>query len=62
MAKNFVDTIIGIVLLFWFFLLLYSKMKKQTMKESWEEIKELFEGKKEQVVERIGDVKPKFKL
>jgi len=49
---------IGIVL--FIFLALYSKFRKQSISESWDELKGIFKSKKDDMVAGVGEVRKKW--
>jgi len=47
------------VILIGLFIIIYARVKKQTLSETWEEITELFKEKEEQVRGRLGEIRRK---
>ena len=50
------DLIISVVIIIVFLLVMYSGFKKQTLTETWEDIKEVFVGAKEKTEEKIHTI------
>jgi len=42
--SKFANNLLALIILFLFFFLIYTKMKNQTLKETWTQVKEMISG------------------
>lgn len=57
--SNLLNGLLGVAIVGFFFLMIYSKFRNQSLKESWEEIKGIFHSKKDDVIAGVGEVRRK---
>lgn len=58
--SDLIQTLLSISIVGFVFLGIYSKFRNQGLKESWEEIKGIFESKKDDVQTSLGEVRRKW--